>query len=814
MSDGNGTARATPPSAAAPAPAPGRARRGLHTAVEEPGGANGADGQADPWGFRVVHHSVPRKDAIPKVTGRGIYTADISVPNMAFARVLRSPFAHARIRSIDASAALARPGVLAVVTGEDLAALPNQRYGHAVQDHPVLALDKVRFAGEPVAAVVAEDELTAQEALDDILVEYDELEAVLTAEEALADGAPLVHEQRYGQGVSPGHVQVDASRPLTNVCQENHVRWGDVEAAFARAATVVESDYVYPMTFAYPMEPYVSLADYTDEGLTIHSCAQHLYMVRHDVAELFGLPLNRVRIITPFIGGGYGAKSYTKIEPLAALCSWKTRRPVRLQLTVEESILTTRADDARIHIRTAVDADGRLLARQATIFMNTGAYAENSPLVSNKAAIRIVGPYVYEAVDVTSYAVYTHTCPASSYRGFGISQVGLAAEGQMDELATTLGKDPLQFRLGNLAESGQRFFPKKRPLTADARGDLRTLAEALGWGTPLPPNRGRGLGILVTDAGAQPVGRSEVRVHGDGSVTVLSGSAELGQGSNTVLGQIAAEEFGTTLDKVRVMQSDTALVPFARSTGADRTTTLEGRTVLQACVEAKEQIRAMAADIWESAPEDVVLEPTGVMSEGRRMTWGEVIGRYFDLADMEVTGRGHIRQKDEFAELPPWWEPCIAGVEIEVDRDTGRITVHKLVTVADIGLAINPATSEGQDLGSAIMGLGAALSEELIYEGQQLANGTMLEYRVPRFGDVPSDVASLLVENRDGIGPYGAKGIGDGPTSVMHAAISNALYQATGVRMYEAPFTPERVWQALRAHEAAQAAQPAGGATR
>jgi CO/xanthine dehydrogenase Mo-binding subunit len=761
----------------------------------------------DPFGFRVVHHSVPRNDAVPKVTGRAAYTADVFVPNMAYAKVMRSPVAHAHIVRIDASAAMARPGVITVVTGEDLASLHSQRYGHAVKDHFVLAVEKVRFVGEPVAVVIADDERTAQLALDDILVDYDELTPVLTCDQALAENAPRVHNERYGAGVSPGHVEVDTSGPVTNICQENHVRWGDIRAAFARASTIVESDYVYPMTFAYPMEPYVAIAEYDDDSLTIHSCAQHPYIVRHDVADVFGLPLNRVRLISLYIGGGYGAKSYTKIEPLAALCAWKARRPVRLQLTVEESILTTRADDARIHIRTAADAAGKLLARQATIYLNTGAYAENSPLVSSKAAIRILGPYIYEAVDITSYAVYTNTCPASSYRGFGISQVGLAAEGQMDELATQLGKDPLHFRLDNLAGAGQRFFPKRRALTADVRADLKKLADALGWDAPLPANRGRGLGILVTDAGAQPVGRSEVRVHGDGSLTVLSGSAEMGQGSRTVLAQIAAEEFGTTLDRVRVIQSDTAVAPFARSTGADRTTTLEGRTVLGACGEAKEQLRQMAADIWEASVDDIHLEPTGVVSEGRRMSWSEVIGKYFDLADMEVTGRAHIRQADEFAELPPWWEPCMAGVEIEVDRQTGKLKVCKLVTLADIGLAINPATSEGQDLGSATMGIGVALGEELIYDGQQLANGSLLQYRVPRFSDMPRQIESLLVENRDGIGPYGAKGIGDGPTSVMCAAISNALFQAAGVRLYEAPFTPERVWRALQVKSAAERKQ-------
>jgi CO/xanthine dehydrogenase Mo-binding subunit len=521
-------------------------------------------------------------------------------------------------------------------------------------------------------------------------------------------------------------------------------------------------------------------------------------MVRNDVAEVFALPLNRVRIVVHYIGGGYGAKSYTKIEPLAAVCSWRAGRPVRLLLTVEESILTTRADDARVLIRTAADAEGRVLARQATIYMNTGAYAENSPLVSSKAAIRILVPYRYEAVDITSYAVYTNTCPASSYRGFGINQVGLAAEVQMDELAERVGKDPLRFRLDSLAEHGERFYPGRRVLTADVKGDLQKAAEAIGWGAPLPPNRGRGLAILVTDAGAVPVGRSEVRVHGDGSLTVLTGSAEMGQGSKTVLGQIAAEELGTTLDRVRVIQTDTTLVPFARSTGADRTTTLEGRTVLNACLDAKAQLRQMAAELWEADVEDVQVSVDGLLCEGRRMTWPQVIERYFGIADMEVTGRAHIRQAGDLADLPPWWEPCVAAVEVEVDPRTGRWRVMKLATVADIGLAINPATSEGQDVGSATMGLGVALGEELVYEGEQLVNGSLLDYRVPRFSDLPTEITSLMVENRDGVGPYGAKGIGDGPTSAMCPAIANALYQAVGIRLHDAPFKPERVWRAIR----------------
>jgi CO/xanthine dehydrogenase Mo-binding subunit len=380
--------------------------------------------------------------------------------------------------------------------------------------------------------------------------------------------------------------------------------------------------------------------------------------------------------------------------------------------------------------------------------------------------------------------------------------VTLAAEIQMDELAEKAGIDAVEFRLRNFAAPSERFFPKKRGMTADLRGDVQKLAQALDWGGPLAANRGRGVAIVALDAGAVPVNRSELRVHGDGSLTVFSGSTEMGQGSRTVMAQIAAEEFGTLLDRVRVVQSDTAATPFSYSTGAERTTGLEGRALYLACQDAKEQLRQMAAELWEADPADIQLDSFGAVSEGRHLAWSEIIGQYFDIQDMEVTGRGHVRQADELAELPPFWVPSIAGVEVEVNPESGQVKLTRLASVSDVGLAINPAMVEGQDLGSAIQGYGVALAEELVYEGQQLTNGSLLDYRVPRFSDVPSNFASLVVENRDGVGPYGAKGMGEGPTSSMCAAVSNAIYQAVGVRLHRAPFTPERVWRAMRERDA------------
>lgn len=749
-------------------------------------------------GFQVVNHSVPRRDGIAKVTGRAEFTSDITLPNMAYAKILRSPVAHARILAIDSSLALRREGVVAVLSGADLGGLAHAYYGHAVADHPVLAIEKVRYVGEAVAAVIAVDERTAQLALDDIIVDYDELNVVMTPAEALRDGAPLLHGRTFASGAFRGFEDEISAGKRSNICEEAHVAWGDVDAAFAGAAYVAEGDYAYPMAYAYAMEPYVAIADVTAREVTVYSSAQHPYMVRHDLAHVFGLPLANVRVIVPYVGGGYGSKSYTKIEPLAAACSWWARRPVKLQLSVEEAILTTRGDDAAVHMRTATDAEGRIIARQATIYLNTGAYAENSPLVCKKAANRIIGPYAIPNVKIDAYAIYTNTCPASSFRGFGASLVTFAAESQVDELAEQLGEDALRFRQRNVAPEGVRINPKLRALDADIGSDLEKLAHALDWTSTPPAGRGRGVAISASDAGAHPVTTAGVRLHGDGSATVLTGSTEIGQGSETVLAQIAAEEFGIAFDAVRVLASDTGVTPFERSTGASRTTTLMGRAVMQACRDTIDQVRAMVAGELSVPVEDIKVERGGLRHNERRFSWSEALALYFGMPDCEVQGRAYLRQADDLAELPPFWEIGCAGVEIAVDEETGVITVTRLATVGDVGLAINPATTEGQDLGAAVMGLGAGLFEELIYDGEQLANGSLISYRVPRFSDVPSDVRLMLTQDRNGVGPYGAKGGGEGSLNPMAASVANALYRAAGVRIRRAPLTPEVVWQALQ----------------
>jgi CO/xanthine dehydrogenase Mo-binding subunit len=689
--------------------------------------------------------------------------------------------------------------VIAVVSAVDL---PDVElvYGHALGDHPLIASGVVRYAGEPVVGVVAEDAVTAQEALALIEVGYEPLSIVTDARAALTEDAPLVHERPGEQRAHRGFDE-DIDRIHPNVCSTSRQNWGDLEAAFAAADLVVEGDFRYPICYAYAMEPYTAIARWGDGELTVWTSAQHPYMVRDDLAHCFGLPLSAVRVAVPYVGGGYGSKSYTKIEPLAAALALRAGRPVRLALGIEESILTTRGDGAQIHLATAFDRDGLILARRAEVLLDSGAYAENSPLVARKAANRLGGPYRIPALDVRCSAVYTNTAPASSFRGFGAPQVTFAAESQLDEGAERLGLDPLELRRRNLLRPGERPWPKARGIDADLRADVELAAEELGWAAAVPDGPGRAICVSASDAGSEPVSTALVRVHPDGSVTVMAGSTEIGQGSATVLAQIAAAEMRVPLERVHLVQSDTAMVSYDRSTGASRTTTLMGLAIQGAARDVRAQLVRWAEEVLAPDGPEVVESGDGVMIGEGRYDWGALVRAWFGGASGEAIGRGFLRRAGATQEMPPFWEVGCVGVEASVDTDTGEITVGRLVTVGDVGCAINPQLVESQDMGAAIMGFGMAMREELVFEDGNLMNGDLYGYRVPRSTDIP-EFRTVLVERGDGVGVYGAKGGGEGALNPMAPAIANAVYRATGARLREAPFTPERVWRALRERDA------------
>jgi CO/xanthine dehydrogenase Mo-binding subunit len=751
-----------------------------------------------------VGRSVLRSDLFEKVTGAAVYTVDITPPGALHAKVVRSTYAHAEIVRIDADAALAMPGVVAVLSADDLKDL-FPRFGHIVPDHYILATRKVRYYGEPVALVVAETVDQAADAAALVEVTYAALPAVMSASEALAPSAPLVHEEVYAQSGDESFTAMAATPSVEeladrdNVAHEVTLGWGDVDAAFASAALVVEDTGMrYPMLYAYAMEPYNAVATFGDGRLDVVSTAQHPFMVRGDLARIFALPLSRVRVRAPYLGGGYGSKSYTKVEPLAAVASWATGRPVKLVLDVEEAIYTTRADAAEVSVRTAFDESGRILARDIDMVLDSGAYADNSPLVVAKAANRSFGPYRVPNLRVRGRSVYTNTSPASSYRGFGAPQGSFACEINLDRAADQLGIDPAELRRRNLLDPGEEVLPGKRGIDADLKADLDIVVDSLRRDASSAQTCGIGFAVTASDAGAFPVSTAQVRIQTDGSVLVLSGSTEMGQGSRSVLAQIAAEELGVELSVVNVAQSDTGTVPYERTTGASRTTTLAGLALQRACAQAREQAATMAAEAFGWAVDEVVPAPGGVRGPGgSEVSFGEVVTRWFGASAGEITGIGVVRRDGVTQKMPPFWEIGMVGVEVDVDRDTGQVDVRQLVTVADVGFALNPHAVEGQDLGAATQGLGGALYEELVYDGPQLVNPNLVDYRVPRMRDLPAKIDTQVAQRRDGIGPYGAKGAGEGALNPMAAAVAIAVARATGKWPKRVPLTPERVWRLL-----------------
>lgn len=763
---------------------------------------------------RYAGQSVPRLDYAEKVTGAAQYCVDLTMEGMLHAAVVRADRAHARILAVRADEAKDVPGVAAVLTSADIAGL-FPRFGHIIPDHCILATGKVRYYGEPVALVVAEDAFQAADAAELVRVDYEDLPAVMNAGEALRAGAPLVHEETsvakadasFAALARTGGTGQAVSR--SNVMHEVDLGWGDVDAALATSALVVETRTSFPMLYAYAMEPYNALASFREGSLLVYSTAQHPFMVRDDLARIFGLPLSRVRVAAPYVGGGYGSKSYTKVEPLAAVASWATGRPVKLVLSVEESIYTTRVDAAEVRMRSGFDSDGTLRARDCDIVLDSGAYADNSPLVLAKAVNRCFGPYRIAHLRVRGRAVYTNTSPASSYRGFGAPQGVLAGETNLDQAAERLGIDPADIRRRNLVSPKEELIPGKRPMDADLAADLDLLIESLARGTePSSPSgdaslshgwlRGTGFGCTASDAGAFPVSTATIRLAADGSVTVLSGSTELGQGSRTVLAQLAADGLGVRLDAVHVVQSDTATTAYERTTGASRTTTLAGLAVQRACEEVRVRLCAMAAEIFGCEPDSVRVGDGRVRGPGGHdVGLGDIVTAWFGANAGEVTGVGIVRRAGDTAALPPFWEIGMTGVGVAVDPETGRVRVEQLVTVADVGFALNPRAVEGQDLGAATQGMGMALFEELVYDGPQIVNSNVVEYRVPRTTDTPQRIDTILAERRDGVGPHGAKGSGEGALNPVGAAVAAAIARATGRWPTALPLTPERVWRLL-----------------
>ncbi|MBI4628696.1 MAG: xanthine dehydrogenase family protein molybdopterin-binding subunit [Candidatus Rokubacteria bacterium] len=742
-----------------------------------------------------------RTDALEKVTGRARYLSDLEFPGMAHARLLRSPYPRARLLGVEVARARAHPGVHAVLTAADLTWC-EPFYGPALRDRPLLATDVVRYEGDPVVAVAAVDEATAVEALDLVEVDYEELPAVMTLEEALAPGAPLVHA---GEPLA-GHfsdLSTLRARPGTNICHQFDYARGRGAGGFAEAALTLEDTYTFPRVQHYSMEPHGAIAAWDAEGgLTVWASTQNPFSVRAELAKMFGLPASRIRIAVPLLGGGFGGKTYAKLEPLAAALARVAGRPVRLQASVEDAFRTVRRCSARVRVRLGFRRDGGLVAVQCDADFDVGAYADIAPRVIQKGTYTATGPYRVPNVVLHSNAVYTNTTPGGAFRGFGVPQIVWAVESMMDVAAERLGRDPVDLRRQNLLAHGEEFARGDTPVDGKLEESLSRVAEAIRWHQASAAGRAKGVAVMMKASVAPSVSEAIVRLHADGSASVLVSTVEMGQGARTVMAQIAAEVLAIPLARVTVVPPDTSITPYDQTTSSSRSTTMVGRAVQDAAADVVGQLLKIAAAHLGVPAGALAVDDAAIVGGRRRLGYPELLDLHFGMRGGELIGRGVVapgRTQAPLGGSTPFWEVAMGGAEISLDEETGAIVVEAYASVADVGRCINPQQCEAQDEGAVMQGLGHTLLEEMVYEGGVLLNANLVGYRVPRAEDVPARFDSVFVENADGAGPFGAKGVGEGGLVPVSPAVGNALARLTGIRLRELPLTPERVWRALRA---------------
>jgi CO/xanthine dehydrogenase Mo-binding subunit len=723
--------------------------------------------------------SVARVGGRERVTGAQRFAADLKLDGVLQVKLVHLPVGHARINAIDASAALAVGGVQRVVTAADLPQ-PVPRFGPMFRDRPLLACGEAKYFGEPVAAIAAESEDAALEAVRLVEVDYEELPGVYSLEDALADDAPLVQSEE---------LRKDDPLAGSNVLRAHRFGWGDVEGADAEL--VVEGTYRFPMVQHFAIEPFAVLSAVEGGIVTVWTPIQHPFVLQRVIADTLELPVSGVRVVVPDPGGGFGGKGYPKHEPLMAYLALTTGRPLRLVLTLEESFQASRRAACLVHARTGVDREGRLRFQDIEADYLIGAYADIGDRVVSKAGYTATGPYRTPHARILARSVLSHTVPSTAFRGFGVPQLVWAVESQLDEAARRLGLDRVEIRLRNLAERGTDFIPGDTPADGHWEQALRRAADAIGWERPPAPGRGRGIAMGLKSSATVSLTNAIVRLHFDGSVSVLVGTTDMGQGARTVLSQIAAHELGVPVEGVRIVLGDTAHVPFDTSTSASRSSVFSGNAIKLACDEIKSQLRALAAELHgeEAAAGD--LDYRSVLADYFGGTRGELIG----------VGRSRARYRPDhpLGGSPSFWEVAAVACEVEVDEETGEILIHRLATVSDVGKAINPQHVEMQDEGAAVMGLGHTLMEHLIVDEQGLIrNLGALDYRVPTSMDLPVELATSTIENADGPGPYGAKGAGESGILAVSPAVASAVEDAVGVRIRELPLTPEHVWRALQ----------------
>lgn len=772
--------------------------------------------------YSILGRRLPRPDGPLKATGKATFADDLTFPGMLHGKILRSPHAHARISRIDTSAAERLPGVRGIVVGTDFG---NFRYGLRAdtRDEVPLALGKVRYLGEEVAAVAAIDVDIAQEALDLIQVEYEPLPAVFDPEEALKEGAPLIHEDK------PGNVSVHLK-----------TAFGDVDKALLEAYYVREDRFYSQSVLHGFLEPNAIIASWeAPNHITVWPSKQSPYFLYRNLANCFGVPLSHVRVVQPFIGGGFGGKNGSyPLDFAAVMLSKKTGRPVKIVLTQNEVLYAHRRRHPMIvELKTGVTREGKILAHDCRIIADGGAGTGIGPVTMANAFYFMNLPYAVPNVRFEGFRVYTNRPVSVAQRGNGIQQIRYAADVQLDMIAEDLGLDPVGIRRVNCVEAGYTSPNGMKVRSCGLKESITEAVAAANWDSeyrpwkekamePLP-RVARGVGLACNSflSGVRVAGHNcctaVIKVHEDGTVSLLTGSTDSGQGSETVLAMITAEVLGIRLEDVYVPRTDSTITPLDPGSYGSRVSSTAGNAVKIAAEDARRQLVTAAGDLLKAKPEDIEIRDREVTVKGdssktmrfrdlARLTvsrgsgttvigtgsWGQDIDRInFD------TGEGNVGGAYSFGTQAAW---------VEVDTETGHVRVTKMIVAHDLGFALNPLAVEGQHEGSIAGGVGHTIYEHCIEEDGQTLNPNFTGYGLPTVYDVPEEIVSRSIETIDPVGAFGAKESGEGTQVSTIPAIVNAIHNAIGVWMTELPVTPEKVMKALEAKKAKQGVRAEG----
>jgi 4-hydroxybenzoyl-CoA reductase alpha subunit len=740
--------------------------------------------------YSVIGKRLPRTDAMVKVTGEAKYTDDLRFPQMLIGKLLRSPLPHAKILHIDTSKAERLGGVKGVITGLDT---PRKKYGllmrKSFMDRYPLAIDKVRFIGEEVAAVAAVDEDTALEALDLIQADYEELPAVFDPEEAMAPGAPSVHEGK------------------NNMVRSASFEYGDVVEGFKRSDYVREDKFATQAVAHACMETHAALGMVDSSGkVTLWSSTQSPFLLCRDLAQTLNIPKSKIRVIKPFVGGGFGGKmEMLPLDFCSVFLSMKTGKPVKIVHTREEEFIgTQQRHPVIIRLKTGVERDGTFVAKECDFMSDTGAYLTHGPMMVYTGYTFLTMLYRVPNVKYYGSCVYTNNPVRGAMRGHGNPQFRFAEDSQLDLIAKDLGIDPVEIRLKNAIKAGDATPSRLKIKSCGLIESIQKCAEASNWKGREKFTRNKGIGIACGShiSGGKIYESYDsssvfVKVEEDGRVIILSGVSDIGQGLDSILCQIVAEEFGIPLEDVSIVSGDSELTPHDLGSYGSRGTFVAGNACRLAASDAKGQLLKTVAEKVETPVEDLEFRNGWIsvkgnpqkgisLSEAVRMNKGTVLGRGTYESNTEVPdrkGQGNISPAYSFG---------AQVAEVEVHTDTGKVDLLRVIGAQDVGVALNPMHIEGQIEGSVVMGQGQALYEELLIRKGLTFNPSFLEYKVPTSLESPQ-IVSLIVETHDPEGPYGAKGLGESTMVPTIAAIANAIDQAVGVRVKELPITPIKI---------------------